>query len=65
MKRIDAHRTSRAASYKDVSGCKAAVRDAQDIADLRDRCPVRWDYASPAVHGEIEQYVEALLVARK
>jgi hypothetical protein len=64
MKRIDAHRTSRAASYKDVSSCKAAVKDARDT-DLRDRYPVRWDYASPAVLDEIEQYVGALLVARK
>lgn len=65
MKRIDAHRTNRSASYKDVSGYRAAVKDAEDIADLRDRCTVRWDYASPAVLSEIEEYVEAVLVARK
>ena len=65
MKSIDVHRTNRSASYKDVSRYKAAVKDAQDIAELRDRCTVRWDYASPSVLCEIEEYVEALLVARK
>jgi hypothetical protein len=65
MKRIDAHRTNRTATYKDVSGYQAAVQDAQDIADLRDRCTVRCQYASPAVLNEIEEYVEALLVAQR
>ena len=65
MKSIDVHRTDWSASYKDVSGYKAAVKDAQDIADLRDRCTVRWDYASPAVLREIEEYVETLLRAQK
>lgn len=65
MTSIDAHWTNRSASYKDVSGYRAAVKDAQDIADLRARCTFRWDYASPAVLSEIEEYIEALFVARK
>ena len=65
MERIDAHRTNRTASYKDVSGYRAALKDVEDIADLRDRFTGRWDYASPAVLIEIEEYVEAVLVARK
>jgi hypothetical protein len=65
VKRIDTHRTNRSASYKDVRGYRAAVKDAEDIGDLRDRCTVRWDYASPAILSEIEEYVQALLVARK
>ena len=65
MKSIYSHRTSRSASYQDVSRYKASVKDAQDIAELRDRCTVRWDYASPSVLREIEEYIEALFVARK
>ena len=65
MKRIDAHRTDRSASYKHVSRYKAAVKDAQDIADLRAQCTFRWDNASPAVLSEIDEYIEALSVARK
>lgn len=65
MKLIDAHRTGRArVSHKAATGCKAADNDL-DIFDLRDRCTARWDYASPAVLMEIEEYVEALLGARK
>jgi hypothetical protein len=65
MKRIDTQPTKRTATYKDVSGYKAAFRDAQDLADLRDRCTARWDYASPAVSREIDEYVEALLMAQR
>jgi hypothetical protein len=65
MKRFDAHPTKRTATYKDVSAHKAAFRDAEDLADLRDRCTARWDYASPAVSREIDEYVEALLVAKR
>jgi hypothetical protein len=65
MKRINAHPTKRTATYKNVSGHKAAFRDAQDLADLRERCTARWDYASPAVSREIDEYVEAMLVARR
>jgi hypothetical protein len=65
MKRIDAHQNCRTATYKDVSGYKAAYKDAQDIFDLRARQSARWDYASPAVLSEIEEYVGAMLEARR